>query len=318
MNILVAYNDDLHLKPHLNDVEKLGESEVIDTAAEVAEAVGGELFPVRDVRAALDEIRRRRPDVVFNLCEGVGGRPSWEMHFALALEMLGIRATGCDPIATGICGDKILTKRILKTAGVSVPRDYPEGEVWIVKPSREDAGIGIESASVCRSQNAVTERCKWVTETYGQPPLVEEFIDGRELNQALFYGRNGVVVLPPGEIEFAADLLPEERVVGWKAKWAGGSREDLATVNRTGVMSNTLRSDVSAICVRAAEVLSLGGYCRFDLRQRPSGELCIVDINPNPDIGRDSGFRKALAAAGIEFRDFLNELMISAPSRRPR
>jgi D-alanine-D-alanine ligase len=317
VNVLVAYNDDVHLKSHLSDVEKIGESEVVETAQEVASLIDGELFPVRDVREAIDALRRRKPDLVFNLCEGVGGRADWEMHFGLALEMLGIRATGTDPLAAGICNDKILTKRILSAAGVSVPKAYDGSDgVWIVKPSREDAGIGIDDASVCRSHADVTERSRWVTETYRQPALVEEFIDGRELNQALFYSRDGIVMLPPGEVEFSRELKAEERVVGWKAKWAAGSREDLATVSRTGVIDDTLRSDVASVSRKAVEVLSLGGYCRLDLRQRPSGELCVIDINPNPDIGRGTGFRKALQAAGIEFRDFLNELMISVPSRR--
>jgi len=132
----------------------------------------------------------------------------------------------------------------------------------------------------------------YVVSTYQQPALVEEFIDGHELNQALFYGRDGIVVLPPGEIVFDEALAANERVVGWKAKWSADSTEGL--------------------CTRAANVLSPGGYCRFDVRRRPSGELSILDVNPNPDIGRDTGFRKALAAAHVEFADFLNQLMIAA------
>jgi D-alanine-D-alanine ligase len=84
------------------------------------------------------------------------------------------------------------------------------------------------------------------------------------------------------------------------------------------VIDDTLRSDLADVCRRAASVLSVGGYCRFDVRQRPSGELCILDVNPNPDIGRESGFRKALVAAGIPFPAFLSELMMTASSgRRP-
>jgi len=321
MNAVVAYNDDVELKAHLNEIERLGETEVVETAEEIASIVRGTLLPVRDVRGAMDDLRRIRPDVVINLCEGVAGHPQWEMHFALALEMLGIPATSGDPIAIGICNDKLLTKRILSAAGVSTAREFDSNVRgrWIVKPSREDAGIGIDATSVCDNSHDVGERKRWVEETYRQPALVEEFIDGRELNQALFFGREGIVLLPPGEIVFAEELRPEERVVGWKAKWAAGSREDRGSVNRTpGVMSDTLRSDVAALCAKAAEVLSLRGYCRFDLRQRPTGELCIIDVNPNPDIGPNTGFRKALTAAGIEFEDFLNELMISAlPPRRP-
>jgi D-alanine-D-alanine ligase len=338
--IVVAYNDDVALKTHLNEIERIGEEEVADTAKEIAEVTGGTLLPVRKVKDAIDHLRRDKPDIVINLCEGVQGNPRWEMHFALALEMLGLPFTGCDPVAVGICGDKWMTKQLLTVAGVATPRGYLvsrfenrnsrfaglDGRIsnlesristWIVKPSREDAGIGIDAASVCATKDQITSRCAEVIETYRQPALVEEFIDGREINQALYYGPDGIVVLPPGEIVFAEQLAAHERVVGWKAKWSAGSAEDRATVNRTpGVMDDTIRRDVADMCTKAANVLSLHGYCRFDLRQRPTGELCIIDINPNPDIGRNTGFRKALSAAGIAFDEFLRQLMIAAlPAR---
>jgi len=329
VSIVVAYNDDSALKTHLNEVERIGEEEVIETAHEIASLLGAKLMPVRGVRGAIDALRSDKPGVVINLCEGVEGNPRWEMHFALALEMLGIPFTGCDPVAVGICGDKWMTKQLLQVSGIPTPRGFvvtssencelttENSGTWIVKPSREDAGIGVDATSVCSTPRDVTARCAETIKTYRQPALVEEFIDGRELNQALYESPDGLVVLPPGEIVFAERLAPAERVVGWKAKWQAGSAEDRATVNRTpGVMDDTLRRDVADLCTRAAKVLSLHGYCRFDLRQRPTGELCIIDINPNPDIGPNTGFRKALSAAGIEFSEFLQQLMMAARSRR--
>lgn len=308
--LFVAYNDDVDLKPHLNDIEKIGEAESAESAREIAEILGAELYAVRDVRAALRDLSNA--DLVFNLCEGVLGNPRYEMHFALALEMLGIPFTGADPIAVGLCSDKILVKRLLAAHGITTPGD---GFPAIVKPSREDAGVGIERASVVATREEAAARARYIEDTYCQPALIEEFIDGREFNQAMYLDK----LLPPGEIVFADELAPEERVVGWKAKWDSGSPEDRATVNRTpGVMDDTLRRDLADLCRKAADVLSIRGYCRMDIRQRPTGELCIVDINPNPDIGPDSGFRKALAAAGIGFRDFLEELMMSAQSRGTR
>jgi D-alanine-D-alanine ligase len=309
VKVFVAYNDDLDLKSHLNEFERAGEEEVVSTAEEVAGITGGRLFPVRDVRAAIETLRAERPDVVFNLCEGVAGQPRWEMHFALALEMLGIPFTGADPAAMGICNDKGLTKRLLRTAGVAVPNDA--GDRVIVKPSREDAGIGIDETSIC-DNDRIIEQARHVMKTYRQRALVEEFIDGPEFNQALYFTRSGPVVLPPGEIVFSG----RHRVVGWKAKWAEGSEEDQATVSRTAVIDDALRRRIGEICVRAAEVLSVEGYCRMDLRQRPMGDLVIIDINPNPDIGRGTGFRKALEAAGIPFERFVDELMMAAQSRR--
>ena len=322
VTIVVAYNDDTALKTHLNEIERIGEDEVAGTAREIASILDATLLPVRDVRTAIDHLRRDKPDIVFNLCEGVQGNPRWEMHFALALEMLGIPFPGCDPVATGICGDKWLTKQILTASAVPTPRGFlvtsagdvpPLEGTWIVKPSREDAGIGIDAASVCTSRAAVIARAMHVVHAYKQAALVEEFIDGDELNQSLFYGTDGIVVLPPGQIVFDERLTANERIVGWKAKWSAGSEEDRATRNRTPAgIDAQMTGQLADLCTRAATVLSLGGYCRFDVRRRASGELTILDVNPNPDIGRDTGFRKALAAGHIEFADFLNQLMIAA------
>jgi D-alanine-D-alanine ligase len=319
--LAVAFNDDAHLKPHLNPTELIGEAEVGETAREIVALTGATPVPVRDdIPAAL--ARLREFDVVINLCEGVLGRPQFEKNFALALEMAGIRHTSGDPISVGICGDKALTKRLLDAGGLPVPRgfaDPTEAELArlrfpvIVKPAREDAGVGIEPASVAHTPAQARVRCAHVRETYRQPALAEEFIDGAELNQALFHGRHGLVLLPPGEVCFAADLPAHERLVGWKAKWDAGSAEDLATVNRTpALISDDLRDEIGRICTAAVELLGIRGYCRFDLRQAGTGQLFLIDVNPNPDIGAGTGFRKALQAAGIPFREFLNELMIAA------
>ena len=325
VRVVVAYNDDASLKSHLNATELRGEAEVIETAREIASLLDATLLPVTEVAAALQSLKNDRPDVVFNLCEGVGGNPRFEPNFALALEMLAIPFTGSDPIATAICNDKYLTRQLLANAGCPVPGGFlvtgpvPHVEgTWIVKPVHEDAGIGIDAASVCTGHDAVAARCAEVIATYRQPALVEEFIDGREINQSIYFRATGEpVVLPAGEILFGDDLTPLERVVGWKAKWDEGSVEDRATVSRTPAhLGEAETAALQAVCVQAATALTIGGYCRFDLRQRATGEMNIIDVNPNPDIGRDSGFRKALAAAGIEFVDFCNELMMAALSRR--
>ena len=317
--IAVCYNDDAHLKTHLNETEMLGETEVVATASEIASLLGADPVPVGDdVVAALRVLSRY--ETVINLCEGVLGRPQFESNFALALEMLQVPHSGCDPVATGICSDKILTKRLLEAAGIPMPKAWDGSEgTWIVKPSREDAGIGIEAASVVSGAAEVAQRIALVEAHYGQRAVAEAFIDGRELNQAVYFSVKGAVVLPPGEIVFDEAMPPRERVVGWKAKWDAGSDEDRATRNRTpALVDDTTRERIARLAMSAASLLSLGGYCRFDLRESGDGGLWILDLNPNPDIGSGSGFRLALEAAGIPFTDFLNALIMSAAARRPR
>lgn len=319
--VAVCYNDDWHLnQKNLNALERTANESVADMARELAEPLGADLVPVRDdVVAALRHLKQY--EVVFDLCEGVLGRSTWEMNFALGLEMFGIANANVEPIAIGLCTDKLLVKRLLLAAGLPSPRLWhgEESGTWIVKPSREDAGIGIDAASVCSGAVAIDARVREVVETYKQPALVEEFIEGREFNQAVYFTAGGPVVLPPGEIVFDESLGARERVVGWKAKWSTDSREDLATRNQTpAVIDDTLRRDIADLALSAASVLSLSGYCRFDMRQSRDGRLWIVDINPNPDISAGAGFRKALDAAGIPFPDFLNALIMNALARRRR
>ncbi len=318
--IAVAYNDDAHHKLHLNEFERMGEAEVAEVALEAAEVLGAPLVPVRDdIAGALRTLREF--DVVVDFCEGVLGNPRFEKNFALALEMLGIAHTSCDPIAVALCTDKILVKRLLRAASLPVPRGYlspaeaPPG-TYIVKPALEDAGIGIDKAAVVATRRELEQRFAFVTAHFRQPALIEEFIDGRELNQAIYCGQ----LLPPGEVVFAGDLRPEERVVGWRAKWDSGSAEDLATQNRTpaNVDAGT-RMGVGGICLTACELLGLDMAVRFDLRQASrDGVTYIVDINPNPDLGLGAGFRKALDAGGMLFLDFLNALIIAGCARRNR
>ena len=104
---------------------------------------------------------------------------------------------------------------------------------------------------------------------------------------------------------------------GWKAKWAAGSAEDRATSNRTpAAVDGSVRDRIAQLALSVARLLSVNGYCRFDLRESGDGRLWILDVNPNPDIGAGSGFRLALEAAGIPFADFLNALIMSAAARR--
>lgn len=336
MKIAITYNADTHLKPHLNDVERLGEDEVAESARDVYAALAGshhcELFPVGDcIAAALLAIRAFAPDVVFNLCEGVLGRTRWEAHFVLALDLLGIPYCGCDAVTIALTQDKGFIKQLLRQIGAPTPEglavapDCDETSVRatvermlagaasgrvIVKPSREDGGIGVDATSVVRDADAAIDRCRSIWAQYQQPALIEVFIDGKEYNLALYASDRGVITLPPGEIVFAPTLLAEERVVGWKAKWDLGSVEDLSTESRiVRDMDPALHAEITATCRHVAAMMGMSGYCRFDLRQGPDGRINIIDINANPDIGPGSGFRKALAAADIGFGEFLAELI---------
>ena len=177
MKVVVAYNDDAHLKGHLNPTEMIGELEVIETAHEVIDTLTGDhhcsLLPVSGSLAeATSSLIGLRPDVVINLCEVAFGKTRFETNMSLLFDMLGLAHTGCEALASRICQDKALLKELLVDAGIPTPAGFAyhrtmsdaefmerfEGKLGtsraIVKPSREDAGLGIERGSVVPSASS--------------------------------------------------------------------------------------------------------------------------------------------------------------------
>ena len=126
-----------------------------------------------DLRANISRIREHQPDIVFNLVETLAGKGSLN-HFATALlDFLRLPYTGCRTDALFITSNKPLAKKMLRQAGIATPdwitlEDETEspspGEVYFLKPCREDASVGLDDRAVLQAddlqaiRNALRER----------------------------------------------------------------------------------------------------------------------------------------------------------------
>ncbi len=86
----------------------------------------------------------------------------------------------------------------------------------IVKPLHEDASIGITIDSVVFSEKQLQDRVAWIIETFHEYALVEQYIDGREINVSIIGNGNDIDVLPVSEIlfDFPAGM---PKIVGYEA-----------------------------------------------------------------------------------------------------
>jgi D-alanine-D-alanine ligase len=191
-----------------------------------------ELMPVRlgDFRWLS---RIRRADLVFNLCEGINGHAKYEEMVVGILELAGVPFTGCRTWPTTVCHRKHVANTLLAAAGLPVPvftlaqanktpAEFPLPA--IVKPSAEDASVGIDNGAVCTSKRALKKRVALMLEQF-EEVLVQEYVAGREFNVG-FVGKR---MLPIAEIRF--DGMPDGNwpIVGYAAKWIPGSPEDEGT-----------------------------------------------------------------------------------------
>lgn len=138
-----------------------------------------------------ENLRRLKPDICFNICEGHFG-DGREAQVPAMLEMLRIPYTGSRVLTLTLALDKPMTKRILSYHGLPTPAfqvfermNEPLDEKMIfplfVKPSREGTGMGVGAESIVRSEDELRYQIKRIFERYDEPALVEQFIEGREV-----------------------------------------------------------------------------------------------------------------------------------------
>lgn len=139
----------------------------------------------------LDTVRKYKPDICFNICEGHFG-DAREAQVPAILEMLRIPYTGSKILTLALALDKPMTKRILAYHDLPTPPFQTFEEVdeelspdlqfpLFVKPSREGTGMGVSAKSIVYNEAELREQLKYILERYKQPALVERFIEGREV-----------------------------------------------------------------------------------------------------------------------------------------
>jgi D-alanine-D-alanine ligase len=276
--------------------------------------------------ALLQGLERDRPDLVFNLVEGLGGQSRLEAAVPILLELAHHPYTGSPPLALVLGLEKPLVRDLLRGRGLPVPPgqllargDEPlDGLAFpcIVKPAHEDASHGISTDSVVADAAAARRRAAWVRERYEQAALVEEFVDGREFNVSILGEGAAATALPLAEIDFAGFPLGRPRLVTYAAKWQPSSPEytGSASVPAEGLESG-VRERLIAVSLEAYRALGLRDYGRVDLRLHAQRGPMLLEVNPNPDLSPDAGLARAAARAGLSYAELIGRIVEGALAR---
>ena len=265
--------------------------------------------------------RVQRHELIFNLCEGVNGYARYEDFAVAALELCRVPFTGCPSWPVTICHRKHIANTLLAAAGVPVPPFVlargitpPSGLRYpvIVKPSGEDASVGIDAGAVCTTRKALRDRLARILEQWNEV-LVQEYVPGREVNVG-FIGRE---VLPISEIDFARMPAGSWPIVTYAAKWNTGSAEDLGTQPVCPAeLAPELTRRVTQAAKQAWETLTgAKGYGRVDLRITEQGEVFVLEVNPNPDLSSDAGLARMARARGWDYGALVQRVVDEAMQR---
>lgn len=316
--------------PSLLDLSELGVIEEMEDIKTALSSLGYKPSIVNvdsDIFRLIDYLREERPDLIFNLVECVENESMQEMNVAGIYELLKIPYTGAGALTLGIALNKPRVKEILAFHGIRTPKfqvfktpdkiqldaglEYP----LIVKPSREDASVGISDESVVYNLNDLKKRIRYIYQEFDQPVLVEQYIVGRELNVAII-GFKKPVVLPISEIDFSGLTEDMHKIVSYDAKWMQGT---IAYDGTRGVCPADITpgqaTRVKDMALRCFEILGCRDYARVDFRLTKEGVPYVLEVNPNPDISDDAGFARSARAAGFTFPQIVCKIVESALER---
>lgn len=325
MKIAVVWNHDL--SGVINTFgqpcpEKYGSATVRNVAQALREAEHDVLLCEGDKRllatleAFMPASRDGRPTgLVFNMAYGIQGECRYT-HIPAMLELAGVPYTGSSPLGHAVALDKVITKHLIRAAGVPTPafqvmrtgHEDPAGLRFpvVVKPRHESTSFGLD---LVYDRERLVSAVEKIVATYQQEALVEEYIEGRELCVALL-GNQKMEILPLVEHDFGERKV---RIVTWEDKThrSAAEPEKICPPVVTASLADKLRS----IAVATFHACRCRDFARVDIRVDAAGNPFVLEINSMAALGASSSFVLAARTAGLDYGALVNRIVQTALTR---
>jgi D-alanine-D-alanine ligase len=257
-------------------------------------------------------------DVVFPVLHGPFGEDGTVQGL---LECLDVPYVGAGVLASALCMDKILFKRLMAQEGipqvdhagvrvehyranpaVELARCSPLGLPVFVKPARLGSSVGIGRVASAQELPGALEAA------FEHDPLaiVEAAASGIEVECSVM-GRDEPVASQPGEIMLAAG---ESGWYDYEAKYTPGG---MRLIIPAGI-SDSARERVRELATRVFTVVGCSGLARVDFFV--DGEAVLVnELNTIPGFTQTSVFAALFEASGMSYTEVLERLVELAIER---
>lgn len=290
----------------------------IDVIAGAIASNGHEVVRIGNVDQLLNQMDHLRVDLVFNLAEGCAGR-NREAQVPMLLELKKIPYVGSDPLTLALTLDKLMTKKVLLGEGIPTPDFFqlihpadplPKNLAFplIVKPRFEGSSKGISEHSVVHSLAELKEQAGLIIQTYRQPVLVEQFIQGTEFTVALI-GNDPPEVFP--SVQIAIDGHSDLGGLFYTFSRIASGADYLCPARIDATLERTLR-DLALRTYQAVDCLDFG---RVDFRVDAQGRPYVLEINPLPSLSTEDVFVVVAKRVGVSY-EFLIGTIIDAAVKR--
>jgi D-alanine-D-alanine ligase len=323
--------------------DDLDSDETIQAISDALKARGHQVSFYEGDVTLIDALRRVKPDICFNICEGHFG-DGREAQVPAMLEMLRLPYTGSRVLTLALALDKPMTKRVLAYHQLPTPPfqtferlDEPLDPDMqfplFVKPSREGTGMGVGAESIVRDEGQLYAQLRRVFERYDEPALVERFVEGREVTVGVVGNlvspvawripeddeapriSRGLHFFPPLEVDMAAYPAEEAGIYTSRIK------VDLAHEFHylcPAPLSSEQVEELNWLTAATFRVTGCLDVARVDFRLDANDENkpYILEVNPLPGLNPHySDLCIEAAADGWRYEELVNRILEEAVER---
>lgn len=256
-------------------------------------------------------------DVVFPILHGPNGEDGTMQGL---LKLAGIPFVGPGVLGSAVSMDKDVTKRLLRDAGIPIGRfetfDRSESVAidckgiisrlklpLFVKPANLGSSVGISKAKDEASLKAALD----FAFTFDRKALVEEFIEGREIECAVL-GNEDPQASVPGEIITGS----QHEFYSYDAKYIDN---DGQRIEIPAQLPPAVAEQVRTLAVKTFKVLCCEGMSRVDFFVKKDGSVLVNEINTIPGFTNISMYPKLWEASGISYSQLIDRLIQLAIER---
>jgi D-alanine-D-alanine ligase len=259
-------------------------------------------------------------DVIFPVLHGPFGEDGSVQGLA---ELAGVPFVGASVFASAAAMDKDAAKRLLRDAGLPIPRfrvvtpaDNPSfaeltaelGRPLFVKPARLGSSVGVGKADTAEELAAALAEAF----RHDRKVLIEECMRGREVECGVLEDADGTLTTSlPGEI------VPTNRYAfyTYEAKYLD---EHGAVVKVPADLPKAVVKRVQELSVRAFQALGCEAMARVDFFLTPDMTVIVNEVNTIPGFTNISMYPLAFKASGVSYAELVDRLIKHALARAER
>ena len=248
-------------------------------------------------------------DVAFPILHGPFGEDGSVQGL---LKLADLPCVGSGILGSAVAMDKDMMKRILGQAGIPQARfiayDFAEkdtlkytkvskelGSPFFVKPANLGSSVGIGKVHDENEFRSIVDHAF----EFDNKIILEEFIDGREIECSIL-GNSKPVVSLPGEV------IARHEFYDYDAKYIDQNGAELEIP--AGINSEII-AIVQKLAIDSFKALCLSGMARADFFLKKNGDVLVNELNTIPGFTRISMYPKLWEISGIPYPDLIDRLI---------